>query len=143
MKRYIVLLLAISARIAGAQGAVGTWNTQFDTQIGPQKYAFVFKQDGAALSGTAKAEMSGQSRDVVFKDVKLKGDTLTFSENFEFQGNAVPITYTGVVVGQRDQVRAKGRRFCDGELRREARMKVRRCARSGRRRPPPFPRSHS
>jgi hypothetical protein len=99
VKRYIVLLLAISARIAGAQGAVGTWSTQFDTQIGPQKYAFVFKQDGAALSGTAKAEMSGQSRDVVFKDVKLKADTLTFTENFEFQGNAVPITYTGVVSG--------------------------------------------
>jgi len=103
VKRYFVLLLAISARIAGAQGAVGTWNTQFDTQIGSQKYAFVFKQDGAALAGTAKAELSGQSRDVVFKDVKLKGDTLTFTENFEFQGNAVPITYTGVVAG--DEIR--------------------------------------
>ena len=99
MKRYLLLLLALSARVASAQGAAGTWSTQFDTQIGPQKYVFVFKQDGAALSGTAKAEMSGQSRDVVFKDVKQKGDTVTFTENFEFQGNAVPITYTGVVAG--------------------------------------------
>ena len=99
MKRYIVLLLAISARIAGAQGAVGTWSTQFDTQIGPQKYVFVFKQEGASLAGTAKAEMSGQARDVVFRDVRTKGDTVTFTENFEFQGNAVPITYTGVVAG--------------------------------------------
>ena len=99
MKRFLLLLLALSARVASAQGAAGTWSTQFDTQIGPQKYVFVFKQDGATLSGTAKAELSGQARDVVFKDVKLKGDTLTFTENFEFQGNAVPITYTGVVSG--------------------------------------------
>ena len=99
MKRYLVLLLALAARVASAQGVAGTWSTQFDTQIGPQKYVFVFKQDGAARTGTAKAEMSGQSRDVVFKDVKTKGDTVTFTENFEFQGNAVPITYTGVVAG--------------------------------------------
>jgi hypothetical protein len=99
VKRYLVLLLAVSARIASAQGAAGTWSTQFDTQVGPQKYVFTFKQDGAALSGTAKAEMAGQPRDVVFNDVKVKGDTVTFTENFEFQGNKVPISYTGVVAG--------------------------------------------
>ena len=99
MKRYLVLLLALTARIAAAQGAVGTWSTQFDTQVGQQKYVFVFKQDGAALAASAKAEMAGQPRDVVFTDVKAKGDTVTFSENFEFQGNSVPISYTGVVAG--------------------------------------------
>jgi hypothetical protein len=99
VKRYLVLLLALTARVAAAQGVVGTWSTQFDTQVGPQKYVFVFKQDGAKLSATAKAEMAGQPRDVVFNDVKTKGDTVTFTENFEFQGNAVPISYTGVVAG--------------------------------------------
>ena len=99
MKRYLLLLLALTARVAAAQGVVGTWSTQFDTQVGPQKYVFVFKQEGGTLSGTAKAEMAGQPRDVVFKDVKAKGDTVTFSENFEFQGNSIPITYTGVVAG--------------------------------------------
>ena len=99
MKRYLVLLLALTARVAAAQGAAGTWSTQFDTQVGQQKYVFTFKQDGAAVTGTAKAEMAGQPRDVVFSDVKVKGDTVTFAENFEFQGNAVPITYTGIVAG--------------------------------------------
>jgi hypothetical protein len=99
VKRYLVLLLAVSARIASAQGAAGTWSTQFDTQVGQQKYVFVFKQDGAAISGTAKAELAGQPRNVVFSDVKTKGDTLTFTEKFEFQGNSVPISYTGVVAG--------------------------------------------
>jgi len=103
VKRYLLLLLALSARVAAAQGAVGTWSTQFDTQIGQQKYVFVLKQDGAALAATAKAELAGQPRDVVFKDVQTKGDTVTFTEAFEYQGNAVPITYTGIVVG--DEIR--------------------------------------
>ena len=46
-----------------------------------------------------QVEQTGQSRDVVFSDVKSAGDTVTFTEAFEYQGNAVPITYTGVVVG--------------------------------------------
>jgi hypothetical protein len=99
VKRYLVLLFALTARVSAAQSAVGTWSTQFDTQVGQQKYVFVFKQDGAALIGTAKAEMAGQPRDVVFNEVKLKGDTVSFSENFEFQGNSVPISYVGVVAG--------------------------------------------
>jgi hypothetical protein len=103
VKRYLLLILALSARVAAAQGAVGTWSTQFDTQVGQQKYLFAFTQDGAALKGTAKAEFSGQPRDVVFTDVKTKGDTVTFTEAFEYQGNGVPITYTGVVVG--DEIR--------------------------------------
>jgi hypothetical protein len=99
VKRYLVLLLALAARVAAAQGPAGTWSAQFDTQIGPQKYVFAFKQDGTALTGTAKAELSGQSREVVFKDVKTKGDTVSFTEAFEYQGNAVPIEYTGIVAG--------------------------------------------
>ena len=99
MTKYLLALLVFCAPAAFAQGAVGTWRTEFDTQVGAQKYLFSFKQDGAALTGTAKAEFQGRARDVVFKDVAANGDTITFTENFEFEGNAVPITYTGVKVG--------------------------------------------
>ena len=59
---------------------------QFDTQVGQQKYVFVFKQDGGTPSGTAKAEMA-VNRDVVFNGcAKMKGDTVTFTESSEFQG---------------------------------------------------------
>jgi hypothetical protein len=99
MTKYLLALLVLCAPAALAQGAVGTWRTEFDTQVGAQKYLFSFKQDAAALTGTAKAEFQGKARDVVFKDVVAKGDTITFTENFEFEGNAVPITYTGVKAG--------------------------------------------
>ena len=103
MTKYLLALLVICAPAALAQGAVGTWRTEFDTQVGKQKYVFSFQQDGAALTGTAKAEFQGRARDVVFKDVVAKGDTITFTENFEFQGNAVPITYRGVIAA--DQIK--------------------------------------
>jgi hypothetical protein len=101
MMKYLLSLLILCAPTAWAQSAAaGSWHTEFDTQVGVQKYDFVLKQDGAALTATAKAVFQGQSRDVVFKDVQVKGDTITFTENFEFQGNSLPITYTGVIAGK-------------------------------------------
>jgi hypothetical protein len=99
MTKFLLALLVLCAPAAFAQGVTGNWRTEFDTQVGAQKYLFSFKQDGATVAGTAKAEFEGKTRDVVFKDVAVKGDTITFTESFEFQGNTVPITYTGVKSG--------------------------------------------
>ena len=103
MKTLLVLLLTLTARVLSAQSVAGAWKAEFDTQVGMQKYVYTIKQNGAALSGTAVAEMGGEKRDVVLKDVKVKGDTVTFTETLEFQGNTVPITYTGVLSG--DQIK--------------------------------------
>ena len=53
MTKYLLALLVLCAPAALAQSAVGTWRTEFDTQVGAQKYLFSFKQDGAAVTGTA------------------------------------------------------------------------------------------
>jgi len=106
MKKFLALLipLALSARLLSAQSAevAGKWKAEFETQVGVQKYLYTLTKSGAAYAGTAVAEVGGQSRNVELKDVALKGDTLTFSETLEFQGNSVPITYRGVIVG--DQI---------------------------------------
>jgi hypothetical protein len=99
--KKVLAMLVLSARLLSAQSAdvTGKWKAEFDTQVGAQKYLFTLTKSGAAVAGTAIGEMGGQSRNVVLKDVALKGDTLTFSESFEFQGNQVPITYRGVIAG--------------------------------------------
>jgi hypothetical protein len=98
-----LIALVLSARVLSAQSSVaGQWKAEFDTQVGKQAYLITLKQDGATLSGTANAELAGAKREVVFKDVKLTGDTLTFIEMLDFQGNSVPITYRGVLAG--DQI---------------------------------------
>ncbi|HEV7993563.1 MAG TPA: hypothetical protein VGP25_17175 [Gemmatimonadaceae bacterium] len=99
--KKVLALLALSAQLLSAQSSdvAGKWRAEFDTQVGTQKYVYTLTKSGAALAGTAVAEVGGQSRNVELKDVSLKGDTLTFSETLEFQGNSVPITYRGVLAG--------------------------------------------
>jgi opacity protein-like surface antigen len=99
--KKVLALLALSARLLSAQSAdvAGKWKAEFDTQVGMQKYVYSLTKSGAGLTGTAVADIGGQSRNVELKDVSLKGDTLSFSETLEFQGNSVAITYRGVVAG--------------------------------------------
>jgi hypothetical protein len=73
-----------------AADLTGTWKTEFDTQIGHQKYTFTFKQDGEKVTGKANSLINERKRDVELKDGKLAGDTLTFFETFEFQGQRNP-----------------------------------------------------
>ncbi len=89
-------LAAGGVRAADVQGA---WQAEFDTQIGVQKYSYTFQQDGSTLTGKANSDIAGEKREVTLQDVKLDGDTLTFAEVFEFQGNQIRIDYTGKVSG--------------------------------------------
>jgi type I restriction enzyme R subunit len=58
----VLVLLTLSARPVAAQGTsvVGQWKAEFDTQIGLQKYLYTIKQEGAALTGAANAEVGGE-----------------------------------------------------------------------------------
>jgi acetyl esterase/lipase len=82
-----------------AADVTGAWKTEFDTQIGLQKYTFTFKQAGGTVTGQANSDIAGQKREVELKDGKVKGDELTFFETFEFDGNQIRIDYKGKVVG--------------------------------------------
>ncbi len=75
----------------------GTWKAEFDTQIGRQKYAFLLKQDGATLTGKANAEINGEKHESVLKEGKIDGDSVSFVEMLNFQGNDLRIVYTGKV----------------------------------------------
>jgi enterochelin esterase-like enzyme len=89
-------LLAVTAARAG--DISGQWRTEFDTQVGQQKYLFDFRvTEGKVTTAKAAAELGGQKRQVEFKDAKLAGDTLTFVELYKFQDNEVRIDYTGKV----------------------------------------------
>lgn len=80
-----------------ATNVTGTWKAEFETQIGVQKYTFVLKQDGAALTGKATADIGGEKHESELKDGKLDGDSVSFVEMLNFQGNDLRIVYTGTV----------------------------------------------
>ena len=99
-KTGMVLLcgvLGLLASAAHAADVAGQWQAEFDTQIGLQKYRFVFQVSEAKVTAKASAEGGGQTREVEFKEARLAGDTLTFVELRTIQDNEVPIDYTGRV----------------------------------------------
>jgi enterochelin esterase-like enzyme len=73
----------------------GTWKSEFDSQIGRQSYTFTLKQDGAKLSGNASSEIGDQKRETELKDGKVEAGHDFVRRNPQFQGNEIPITYTG------------------------------------------------
>jgi hypothetical protein len=95
--------------VASAAGIDGKWTSQFDTQIGVQKYTYEFKtgQDGK-ITGKAQFERGSvnggenQKGTVDLKDVKVAGSEVSFAEPLAMPGMPGPeliITYTGTISG--------------------------------------------
>jgi hypothetical protein len=82
-----------------AADATGKWKAEFDTQVGVQKYTYDLKVEGGKLTGKASFERMGQKGEADLQDGKVNGDEISFVETLDFQGNKVPITYTGNVAG--------------------------------------------
>src|ERR1051325_8161879 len=100
MKTPITLLsLALLSLSALAADVTGTWKADFDTQRGLQKYTFLLKQDGTTVTGKANVEREGEKREAEFKEGKVEGDTVSFVEIINAQGNDLRITYTGKISG--------------------------------------------
>lgn len=89
-------LLAFALVVSAMAGDInGTWKAKFDTQIGEQHYTYQFKADGEKLTGTAANAMGSTE----IKEGTVKGDTVYFVENLEFNGMAIRIEYNGKMAG--------------------------------------------
>ena len=98
LKTPITLLtLAVFSVAALAADLTGTWEAEFDTQRGLQKYTFTLKQDGENVIGKANVEVNGVKREAELKEGKVEGDTVSFVEPLSIQGNDLSITYTGKI----------------------------------------------
>lgn len=90
-----LLTLAAASSAALAADVSGIWKAEFDTQIGPQKYTFTLKQEGATLTGKASAEIAGEKHESELKDGRVDRDTVSFIELLPFQGQHLRIVYLG------------------------------------------------
>ena len=90
-----VLTAGMAVSAFAADKIDGQWTATFDTQMGEQHYTYTFKTDGEKLTGTAKNDRG--STEITAGTVK--GDDVTFTENLDFGGNQIAITYTGKISG--------------------------------------------
>ncbi len=105
MKQILLGALAlVGAAMLPAADLTGTWQASFDTQIGKQTYTFEFKAEGEKVTGKATGDINGENRrTVAIKEGKLAGDTVSFVEAFDFQGNEISISYRGKLAGDEIQ----------------------------------------
>src|SRR5436190_5540359 len=98
MKNRLLLfaLLALPS-VAFAADLSGTWKSEFDSQIGRQKYTYTLKQEGDKLTGKANSEINDQKRETPLSEGKLDGDKVSFVEMLNFDGNDLRIVYTGTI----------------------------------------------
>jgi hypothetical protein len=77
----------------------GKWNTQFDSQVGQQKYTFELKTDGEKLSGRALGESQFGKFDTPITEGKNSLDGIAFVEMLKLPDNTIRIEYKGKLVG--------------------------------------------
>jgi hypothetical protein len=106
------IMLAGLALPALAADIDGQWKATFDTQIGEQHYTYTLKADGEKLTGSAKNDRG--STDITAGTIK--GNTVTFVENLDFNGNQIVITYTGTLSGDELKLHRKVGDFAEEDL---------------------------
>ncbi|MGA2652885.1 MAG: hypothetical protein ABSF28_20295 [Terracidiphilus sp.] len=100
------------ALTAWAADLTGQWKATFDTQIGEQHYTYTFKVDGEKLTGTAKNDRG--TTDIT--NGAIKGDQISFDESLDFNGQTIPIKYTGRVSGDTIKLHRKVGDFAEEDL---------------------------
>jgi enterochelin esterase-like enzyme len=111
----VVLGLVIVGNVQAAN-VTGTWQAEFDTQIGVQKYIYTLAQDGDKVTGKAGSDIGGEKREVELTEGKLNGDEITFVETMRFMDNDIRIDYKGKVSGDKIMFTRKVGDFATEEL---------------------------
>jgi hypothetical protein len=99
IRALITLALVSIATFSAAHAAelAGTWTAEFDSQIGVQKYVYVFKSDGDQTTGKATYEHSMGKGESQLKDIKVENDAISFTESLSLDGMDLVITYSGKI----------------------------------------------
>lgn len=101
-KCSMILRCGVFGFLAAATHAAdfaGQWRAEFESPRGVQKYLFTFQPDGEKLTGKAVAEIGERKREAELTEGTITGDTLSFVEVLNFQGNELRIRYTGMREG--------------------------------------------
>ena len=99
-----ILSMALVLGVCGLAGAadkvdpVGTWKCEYKIGDQTRTLELTIKKDGDKLAGTMNWP---DQKDATLKDVKLKDDTLTFSNVRKFMDNEFPIDYTLKIDGDK------------------------------------------
>jgi hypothetical protein len=110
------LTLAFAGIARSEDSVAGKWKTQFDSQIGQQKYTFGFKVDGTNLTGRAVSVRDTGTNDVEITEGKIVQDQISFIEPLKIQDNDVRVEYTGKIAGDEIKLHRKVGDFAEYDI---------------------------
>ena len=90
-----VLFLALGSITALAADFSGKWTADVTTPRGTQTLTFDLHVDGAVVTG----KVTSPRGDSDITDGKIDGDTITFTQTVNFNGNDFKMTYSGKADG--------------------------------------------
>jgi opacity protein-like surface antigen len=104
MKTSRRILLTAALALAGfvsahAADLAGKWKSEFDSQVGQQKYTYEFKGAGDKLTGTASGERQDAKSEVALTEIKVTKDEVSFVELLKIQDQEVRVEYKGKFTG--------------------------------------------
>jgi len=95
----LVALFVVSLALGRAADLAGSWTSEFDSQIGVQKYSFEFKKEADAYTGKASYDHSMGKGESVLKNIKQSGDDVSFTEPLRINDMELVVTYSGKISG--------------------------------------------
>jgi DNA-directed RNA polymerase subunit H (RpoH/RPB5) len=101
--------------MASSISVAGQWQSEFDSQVGHQKYVYTFKLEGDTLSGTAVREVEDQKTTSDLKG-KVTGADISFTEPLKVQDQDLTIEYSGKINGDEIKLTRKVGDFATTEI---------------------------
>jgi len=89
------LFLALAPVAALAADFNGKWTAEVEGRMGPQTIAFDFHVDGATLTG----KITTPRGDMDISNGKVDGDSISFDQVMNFNGNSFTMSYKGTADG--------------------------------------------
>lgn len=95
MKRLLISIFVLTLS-AFAADISGNWKATAEGPNGSMERTFVFKVEGAKVTGETTSSMMGKS---TITDGQIDGDTVTFTVTGNIGGNEMKLNYKGKVAG--------------------------------------------
>ncbi|MCX6622949.1 MAG: hypothetical protein NTY38_18160 [Acidobacteria bacterium] len=111
----LLALILLGATLLSAADVTGKWTGEVQGRNGKYEITLNLKADGAALTGT----VTGRAGENPISDGKIDGDTISFTQSIERDGNKMTWNYKGTVAGDEIKMtRAMGERSTEFTVKR-------------------------
>ncbi len=95
---------------------VGRWTGTVNTQIGDQAYVFTIESKAGQVGGSAEMMLNGEKHTSKLSNIKFADGKVSFDEALNFQGNDLPISYSGTLIDDEMQLTRKVGEFATEEF---------------------------